>query len=231
VWLVVDVSGSVDWGTAECLKRYRAIELAAVASQLLGHHGNRTGLLLFADRPVAMVPPGAGGSHMERVVGKLRLHPRSTARGATDLAGALKAVQSLARQPSLIVLATDFLVDDGWVNPLRMLAQRHEVVAARMRDPREVDLPDVGIATFEDPETGEQLMVDTGDRRLRERFAAAAAAQGQRIDAALLGCGVDQVVLDTDRALLPVLAAFLEARRRKSVARGGTRPWRGPSAA
>jgi uncharacterized protein (DUF58 family) len=224
VWLVVDVSGSVDWGTGECLKRYRAIELAAVTVQLLGRHGNRVGLLLFADRPLGTVPPGSGRAHLERVVGRLRLQPRSAARGATDLAAALHSVSQLVRKPSLIVLVTDFLAADGWPTPLRMLAQRHEVVAARLRDPRELDLPDIGVVTFEDPESGEQLTVDTADRRLRERFGAAAAAQTQRIDSALVACRVDQVVLGTDAPLLPALAAFLDARRRRRGVRGGARP-------
>jgi uncharacterized protein (DUF58 family) len=224
VWLAVDVSGSVDWGTAECLKRYRAIELAAVTGQLLGRHANRLGLLLFADRPVGLIPPGQGRMHLDRLVSTLRLHPRSAARGATDLTGALEHLDRLARRPSLIVLVTDFLVPDGWVTPLRKLRRRHEVVAARLRDPREMGLPDIGLVTFEDPETGAQLTVNTGDRRLRERFAAAAAAQTSHIDAILAGCGVDELVLDTDRALLPVLAGFLEARRGRRAQRGGTPP-------
>jgi uncharacterized protein (DUF58 family) len=215
VWLVVDVSGSVDWGTAECLKRNRAIELAAVAGQLLGGHGNRLGLVLFADKPVVVIPPAAGRAHLERVVGRVRLQPRSTARGATDLAGALTTINKLARRASLIVLTTDFLVADGWVSPLKLLAQRHEVVAARLADPRERQLPDIGTVTFEDPESGDQLTVDTGDARLRERFAQAAAAQAQRINTALLACGVDQVVLDTDAPMLQALAGFLDARRRR----------------
>jgi uncharacterized protein (DUF58 family) len=215
VWLVVDVSGSVDWGTGECLKRYRAIELAAVAGQLLGRHGNRLGLLLFADQPLDVVSPATGRAHLERVVGRLRMHPRSTSRGATDLSAALMVVHRLARRPSLIVLATDFLVPDGWALPLRMLARRHEVVAARLRDPREVSLPDVGLVTFEDPETCEQLTVDTGNPRLRLRFGQAAAVQAQRIDSALVACGVDRLVLGTEQPMLPALASFLEARRRR----------------
>ena len=128
-------------------------------------------MLLFADQPLGTVSPATGRAHLERVVGRLRLHPRSTSRGPTDLAAALTTVQGLAKRPSLIVLVTDFLVPDGWVLPLRSLARRHEVVGARLRDPREVSLPDVGLITFEDPETGEQLTVDTGSQRLRERFA------------------------------------------------------------
>jgi uncharacterized protein (DUF58 family) len=215
VWLVADVSGSVDWGTGLCLKRYRAIELAAVASQLLGRHGNRLGLLMFADRPVGIVPPAAGHGHVERVVGRLRSEPRSTSHGPTDLGAAVSAIGRLARRPALIVLMSDFLVADGWSAPLRTLARRHEVVAARLNDPRERELPDVGLVTFEDPETGEQLTVDTTDRRLRDRFNRAAAEQSERIDRTLAGCGVDQVVLSTDAALLPALAAFLQSRRRR----------------
>lgn len=221
VWLLAHASGSVDWGTAECLKRYRAIELAAATTQLLGRHGNRLGLLPFADRPVALVPPGRGRSHRERVVRTLDRHPRSRVGGVTDLAGALESLDRLARRPSLVILVTDFLVPDGWAAPLRRLSQRHEVVDLRLRDPREVQLADIGVVTFEDPETGEQLSVDTHDRMLRERFAAAAAEQTRRIEAMLVGCRVDQVVLGTDRPLLPVLAAFLEARKRCRVARGG----------
>src|ERR1700730_2705177 len=104
VWLVADVSGSVVWGTGLCLKRYRAIELAAVAGQLLGRHGNRLGLLMFAAQPVGFVPPGAGHAHLERVVGRLRAEPRSSSRGPTDLSAALTAIGRLARRPSLIVV-------------------------------------------------------------------------------------------------------------------------------
>jgi MoxR-like ATPase len=113
---------------------------------------------------------------------------------------------------------------------LRMLLTPSRLVDLQQRvdqvyvDPREMGLPDIGLVTFEDPETGAQLTVNTGDQRLRERFAAAAAAQTSHIDAILAGCGVDELVLDTDRALLPVLAGFLEARRGRRAQRGGTPP-------
>lgn len=215
VWLMVDISPSVDWGTGTCLKRYRAIELAAAAGQLLGRHGNRLGLLLFAEKPLGIVPPAAGRVHLERVVSRLRLEPRRVSHGATDLTAALATMQRLARRPALILLASDFLVKgEDWTAPLRGLAQRHEVVAAVLRDPRESCLPDVGVVTFEDPETGEQLTVDTGGRRLRERFAAAAVAQTRHLTDTLAACGVDRLTLSTDTPLLTALAAFLEGRRR-----------------
>jgi uncharacterized protein (DUF58 family) len=222
VWLVVDVSGSVDWGTGECLKRYRAIELAAVAGQLLGRHGNRVGMLLFADQPLGIVPPAAGRAHLERVVGRLRLEPRRPAhRGPTDLTAALQQVRKLVRRPSLVIVISDFLVADGWPAAMRQLALRHEVVAARLTDPREGALPDIGIVTFEDPESGAQLTVDTGDTKLRERFATAAREQTSQLSRQFGALGVDQLELSTAEPLLPVLASFLEARRRRRGVRGG----------
>lgn len=212
-WLLVDVSASVDWGTASCLKRDRAVELAGVAGQVLGGRGNRVGALLFADRPVGFVPPSAGRAHLPRLLAVVGDEPRQARSGATDLRAALERARALIRRRSLLVLVSDFLVADGWQAELRTLAQRHEVVAVRLRDPREGALPDVGLVTFEDPETGAQLQVDTADRRLRERFARAAQAQSARLRADLAACGVETLVLSTDEPLLPAFARFLGLRR------------------
>jgi uncharacterized protein (DUF58 family) len=216
IWLVVDVSPSIDWGTAQGSKRGLAVELSAVAGELLGHRGNRVGLILFAEDIVGIVPPGAGHAHVERIVGRLRDEPRRPASGPTDLTGVLTVLPRLVRRASLVVLVTDFLVPDGWAERLRSLARRHEVIGVRVRDPREVDIPDVGVVTFEDPETGAQLTVDTGDARLRARFREAAAAQSMQIDATLRSCGVEVVNLGTDGALLSAMASFLDARRRQT---------------
>lgn len=215
IWLVVDVSPSIDWGTAQGLKRDMAVELSAVAGQLLGHRGNRLGLILFAERMLSISPPGIGLAHLERIVGRVREEPRRTVRGATDLTAVLGTLSRLVRRPSVIVLMSDFLVVEGWAERLRPLTRRHEVVAVRLQDPREVNLPDIGIVTFEDPETGAQLRVDTGDARLRERFRAAAAAQAASIDSTLAACGAEVVVLSTDASLVGAMAGFLDARRRR----------------
>jgi uncharacterized protein (DUF58 family) len=214
VWLVVDVSPSVDWGTAQGLKRDLAVELSAVTSELLGHRGNRVGLILFADGIVGIVPPGAGHAHVERIVGRVRDEPRRPPIGTTDLAGVLAALPRMIHRASMVVLITDFLVPDGWAERLRSLARRHEVIAVRVEDPREVDLPDIGVTTFEDPETGAQLTVDTGSASLRQRFRAAAREQSMRIDATLRSCGVEVIHLGNDGGLLYTMASFLDARRR-----------------
>jgi len=213
IWLAVDTSPSVDWGTADGLKRDAATELAAVAGQLLGHRGNRVGLVLFAEQVLGIVPPGVGQQHLERIVGRLQSEPRRPASGTTNLQAVLATLPRLTRRPSMIVLISDFLVEDGWADPLRGLARRHEVVAVRVQDPRELDLPDIGIVTFEDPETGAQLTLDTGDAALRERFRQAASEQSARIDRTLSGCAAEVLVLGTDVSLTHAMARFLDGRR------------------
>ena len=215
VWLLVDVSASVDWGTADCLKRDRALELAAVAGRLLGRHGNRVGALLFAERPLAVVAPAAGRPHLLRLLDALGSEKQREGAGSTDLAAALRTLEGLAKRRSTILVISDFLDAGGWQPALRRLALRHEVIAVRLGDPRERELPDVGLLTLQDPETGEQLVIDTGDRALRERFDAAAAEQSTRLDTELRSCGVEQLVLDTGSPTLPALVRFLRGRRRR----------------
>jgi uncharacterized protein (DUF58 family) len=215
LWLIVDLSASLDWGTADCLKRDRVIEFAGVAGQLMSRHGHRVAAMLFADRPLAVVPPAHGRSHLLRTLAALRDEPRRLGVGATDLTATLQQAQTLIRRPSLVLVVSDFLVADGWQSALGKLAQRHEVVAVRLHDPREAELPDVGLLTVEDPETGVQLLVDTRNRDLRERFAAAAVAQTEKLCADLARCGVDRLDLSTDGSLLPMVVRFLNARRVK----------------
>jgi uncharacterized protein (DUF58 family) len=226
VWLVVDVSPSVDWGTSRCLKRDLATELAATVGLLLGRQGNRIGALQFAERPRALVPPGTGRAHLLRLLTSLRDEPRRDGIGRTDLASALARIRTFARRRSLMLIISDFLVPDGWQAALGPLAHRHEVVAARLRDPREAEIPDVGLMALEDPETGDQLLVDTGDRRLRERFAEVAKSQDERIRAELVRRGVDQLVLSTAEDLVPALVRFLAARKYRHGRTGTPAPLR-----
>jgi uncharacterized protein (DUF58 family) len=215
VWLVLDVSASVDWGTADCLKRERAIEFAAVIGQLLGRHGNRVGALLFADRPLSFIAPSAGRQHMLRMLAAIEEEPRQDVQRSTDLRSALLQAGAVIRRRSLVLVISDFLAPDGWQSALGQLAQRHEVVAVRLRDPREGELPDVGFVTLEDPESGGQLVVNTGDAGLRERFQHVARAQDEAISAAVAGNGIDLLVLNTNDALLPTLVSFLHMRRQR----------------
>lgn len=217
-WLVLDLSASVDWGTAQCLKRDRLTDFVGVAGQLLGRRGHRIGAITFADQPLGMVPPGSGRVHLQRLVEAIRTAEPPQQQGATNLQAALEHTHTLLRRRSVLVVVSDFLMPDGWQPVLGRLAQRHDTVAVRLHDPRESALPDVGMVMFEDPETGTQLMVNTADAKLRERFRVAAAAQAEQLRVDLARCGVDQFAVSTDEALLGALVHFLDARRtRRSV--------------
>ena len=217
VWLALDVSPSVDWGTARMLKRERAVEFVSVVGQIFLRHNHHVGALLFADAPLAMIPPSAGQQHLLRLVDAVSNEANRAGSGATDLHAALTRFERALPRRSFIILVTDFLTPPGWQNVLLRLVQRHEVVAVCLRDPRESELPDVGMIALEDPETGRQLVVDTGNAALRERFQAAAAEQAARLRADLSAAGVDLLELSTADDLLPVLVRFLEKRRRQAT--------------
>lgn len=221
VWLLLDTSASLDWGTARCLKRDHARTFALAATYLLARRGNRVGALLFGAQPGPAMAPAAGRTHMLRLLAWIQSPPSPRARpGATDLAAALQRARLCIPRRSLVIVVSDFLAADGWQTELRRLTARHEVIAARIGDPREAQLPDIGIVTFEDPETGTQLTLDTGDTRLRERFGHAAQAQAARIASALTACGVDHLALTTDEEVVPALVAFLRARRARAALPG-----------
>jgi uncharacterized protein (DUF58 family) len=221
VWVVVDTSPSLDWGTARCLKRQLALELVAAATQLLARHGNRVGALLADQRVHQVLGPVAGRSALLRLVAQV---DRGLATGGdggpTDLGRALSEAGRLIGRRSLVVVVSDFLCQPNWALPLRALCARHEVVAARVIDPREQEIPDVGVVTFEDVESGAQLHVDTGSRLLRERFRRAAEQQRDGIRREVVQAGAGVLELTTAEELLPQLIRFFRERRALRVAGG-----------
>lgn len=219
VWLALDVSPSVNWGTARMLKRERAVEFITVVGQIFLRHNHHVGALLFADSPLSMIPPAAGQQHLLRLVGAAMEGVNPSGSRATDLRAALARFERVLPRRSFIILVTDFLAPPGWQSVLLRLVQRHEVVAVCLRDPRESELPDVGVIALEDPETGRQLVVDTGNAALRERFHAAAAEQAARLRSDLSAAGVDLLELSTGDDLLPALVRFLEKRRSQAALR------------
>jgi uncharacterized protein (DUF58 family) len=218
-WLLIDVSRSLQWGTSRCLKEQVATEFAAAALELMGRNGNRVGALFFNDRTF-LVPPRGGRPHRLRLLSYLDQAQREAGPAATNLAGFLERASTVIRRRSLVVLITDFLAADGWTRPLARLGLRHEVVAAHVVDPREHEIPDVGIATFEDPETGRQLTVDTSSAALRARFRKRAAEQQDEISRQLVHCRVPELRLSTQDDTLERLADFLHRRRLLQSQRG-----------
>jgi uncharacterized protein (DUF58 family) len=223
-WLLVDITPSLDWGTARCLKRQLALEFSAVVGQLLIGRGNRVGALLFDDRVRSIIPPSAGRTALLQLVARIERAAETPANGPTDLGRALTEAGRLIRRPSMMVLISDFMTPGGWQRPLSALAIRHEVTAVWITDPRESEIPDVGVVTFEDPESGEQILVDTRSAHLRARFQEAAAAQRGTIRADLLRARAAVAEMSTAAELVPQLVAFIkqrEAQRGGRLARVG----------
>jgi uncharacterized protein (DUF58 family) len=230
-WLLVDITRSLDWGTARCLKRQLAIEFTAVVGQLLIGRGNRVGALLFDDRVRSIIPPSAGRTaflqliaRIERAADRQDSTPSEPGQGGgeTDLGRALTEAGRLIRRPSMMVLISDFMTPAGWQQPLSSLAIRHEVIAVWITDPRESEIPDVGVVTFEDPESGRQILVDTRSTRLRARFQDAAAQQREIIRTDLRRARAAIAEMSTEAELVPQLVAFIknrEAQRGQRLAR------------
>jgi uncharacterized protein (DUF58 family) len=212
-WLVLDVSASMQFGTAE----RRKADVAEGAALAIGHvatrRGNRLGVVTFGDANPRGLPARQGRIGLVGLLMALREESDGERLGPTSLGEALTRTGALAKQRSLVVVVSDFRGPRDWRRPLLELAGRHDVVALEIRDPREETLPNVGALWLVDPETGRLLRVDTRSRRLRERFAAAAAEERTDVEKALASLGVRHLVLSTSGDWLRSLAVFLRRRR------------------
>jgi uncharacterized protein (DUF58 family) len=207
-WLVLDTSPSMEFGTADRTKADVAEGAALVMGRLAGRRGNRLGLVVAGER-VRLLPPRQGRTGQMQLLDVLNAEPCPDGAQTASLADALAACERVARRRGLIVIVSDFLGDTSWTGPLGRLAARHAVVAMTVRDPRESALPAVGHVPFRDPETGAGLLVDTSDRRVREAFAAAAAAEQVRLAGAIRRAGAHHIALSTAGPWLRTLGAAL----------------------
>ncbi len=226
-WLAVDVSPSLDFGTA--LSEKRELVLAAITAvvHLTARMGNRVGAVVTSGELTFRIPALGGTAHARYLVRKIAETPRSGSGTRGDLAGALEQLRRPPRRRGLVVVVSDFLTDDesgppAWERPLRGLSGRHQLLAVEIVDPRELELPAAGLMTFVDPETGRQLEVQTSRPELRQRYATAAAAQRAQIATALRHAGAAHLQLRTDRDWLTDVVRFVLARRR-SIAHVGVR--------
>ena len=216
VQLLVDLSGSERFGTRGRFKSELAVELAAVLALAAVRNNDRVGLTLFSDRIEHEVPPRKGRRHALRLLRDL-LTPRTEGRG-TDLAGAVDHVARLLKQKAVVFIVSDFAAPDV-ERALKRLAMRHDVIAVTVSDPGEDALPDVGLARFVDPETGDEVEVDTSDPRVRAAFAENVAAEDEARARALRRAGVDEIAVRTDRGYVQPLLGFFKARETRAARR------------
>jgi uncharacterized protein (DUF58 family) len=209
-WLVLDASASMTFGTADRRKADVAEGVAIAIGYAATRRGNRLGTISFGEQ-ATVEPPRQGRRALLDTLQILRDLPPGGAGGLDD---ALELADRVIRQRALVIVVSDFRGSPAWRSPLMRLAARHTVLAVEIRDPREQELADVGELRLVDPETGRQLRVDTSDRRLRERFAEAAAGERRALVAALSSAGVRHVALSTEGDWLRPLTAFVRRRDR-----------------
>jgi uncharacterized protein (DUF58 family) len=217
VVLVADVSGSERFGTGESTKLRVAAEISALLVFSAIRNNDRVGALLFSDRVEQFLPPRKGREHGLRVLREL-LAGEARGRG-TRIASALEYLQRVVTKRAVIFLVSDFQ-DEGYERALRVAAQKHDVVAISIDDPREAALPEVGLIAVRDPETGEPGVLDAGSPRVRQAYAEQAARERQRLRETVRRTGVELLELSTGEEYeLPLVRFFRERARR--VARAG----------
>lgn len=224
-WLVLDLSPSIDFGSQTVNKRAVATQLVTVLARMLTRHGNRVGALFYGDSVDTMIPARSGRRQVLHILHKMLSRPEVAQSDATRLDELFQTAYQVIARRSLVFVVSDFISRPGWAKPLAQLARRHEVIAVRLYDNLEMDLPDLGLVVIQDSETGEQMHVDTGDRAFRRRFATAAAKREAELRTAFRNAGIDALELATDDDLMDAILRFADLRKRRSrLAAGGVLP-------
>jgi len=217
-WFLLDMSPSVDFGTVATDKRKLLVDFVGVLARLLTRHGNKVGALIFSGSLARTIPARGGRMHVLRLIRELQDQPRLQRAPQTDLSLLLESALRIIGRRSLLFVVSDFLSVKGWDKPLDMLVRKHEILAVRLSDPRESELPDVGAIVFEDAETGEQLFLDTHDRGFRKRFSEAARRRREELDILLARRGVELLPLSTEGDMAREIVRFAIERKQRRAA-------------
>jgi len=213
VMLMVDISGSEDFGSQEKLKRDVAAEVCAVMAFSAVQNNDKVGLLLFTDQVEKFVPPKKGRRHVLRLIRDL--YAKEPVSRDTDIGEALRYVTHIVRRRSILIVISDFL-DEGYDSMLRAVARRHDTVAVELADPRETELPDVGLVDLTDAETGETVTVDAGSEKVRRAFQEAAESRRRQTADLFRRAGVGHVRIDTGPDFIEPLVAFFRRRNERA---------------
>lgn len=217
-WFLLDLSGSIDFGSGDTTKLAVSTGFVAALARVITRHGNRVGAVLYHNRVDDVLQPGTSRLHVMTLLERMRRPrpKRAQPGGGTSLADLLNGAAGIMRRRSLVFVVSDFISSPGWEDALARLSRRHEVLAVRLFDPAEMALPDVGMVTIEDAETGEQLLVDAADPAFRERYAQLADEAEAALRDSLGRAGVDTLELATDDDLLDALLRFADLRRQRA---------------
>ena len=222
LWLVVDSSSSLAFGTGQATKHELAWAVAGAFALLASEGGNRIGAVRTTPKAGGtrpeILPARSGTQHVGAVLAALHRAPVDGEAG--DLPGALDMVARTAKRRGLVVVASDFLGPATWERQLRGLGQRHELIAVEVTDLREVDLPNVGLISVVDPESGRRRLVDTARADVRDRYRALADTRRRDLASALASCGADHLTIRTDRDWVLDLVQFVANRRARLLAMG-----------
>ena len=214
-WLLLDRSPSMGFGPIDRPKELVLCELATTFARLLTRGGNKVGAILFDNELEETLPPRSSRNQVLHLTRSL-LRPAPDTNGAvTDLTRLLETANRTIRRRSLVVLVSDFITAPGWEQSLLRLSERNEVVAIRLLDPREYELPDAGLIVVEDAETGEQLVVDSSDDEFRHRLRTAGEQREAELRAATLRAGVDICEVSTADDLVTAIVSIVESRKRR----------------
>lgn len=214
-WFLLDLSPSLDFGAVQNQKRTVLVDFVATFARLLTRHGNRVGALFYSSRIEKTIPARGGRLQVLRLIHDLLRQPQLPSAPFTNLTPLLEGGLNAIKKRSLIFIISDFISAPGWERPLSLLTQRHEVIAIRLWDPHEMELPDIGPVIMEDAETGEQMYIDTHDKNFRQRFQAAAQQRERVLNAAFKRCGVDVLSISTGDDLVKAIVRFASVREKR----------------
>ena len=212
-WFLLDLSPSVDFGSVQNLKRTMLIDFVATLARLLTRHGNRVGAIFYDSHIERIIPARGGRDQVLLLIHDLLKQPSLSRAPFTDLNMLLQAALISIKRRSLVFVISDYISEPGWEHSLNLLNKRHEVLAVRLWDPREMQLPDAGPIIMEDAETGEQLYVDTSDKKFRKRFQEAAEQREVELNRSFQHAGVEALALSTEDDLVKAIVRFAQVRQ------------------
>jgi uncharacterized protein (DUF58 family) len=212
-WFLLDLSPSMDFGSIDSQKRSVLVDFVATLTRLLTRHGNRVGAIFYGNRVERTIPARGGRIHVLRLINDLLKQPQLPRAPLTNLSSLLEAGLHGIKRRALVFVVSDFISAPGWERPLSLLNRRHEVLAIRLWDPREVEIPDIGPVIMEDAETGERLYVDTHDRTFRKRFQEASRKREAALSETFKRAGVDALSLSTEEDMVRAIVRFATLRQ------------------